>query len=153
LDADRAPRLKASVMLPPLDMTNNRRLNLGAVALVKGKVRNSIPTMTAVRDEFESVLAKSAWFPSAPFKSIGLILRYGTKTNLAPEFQRIHRPSGELEIAVELSMEELQVAHREQGKLESLTKAAIAGALLGVAEKYNLPKNAIEDFMTRTTEA
>lgn len=56
-------------------MTNNRKLNLGAVSLVKGKVRNSIPTMTAVRDEFESVLARSGWFPMVPFKSIGLILR------------------------------------------------------------------------------
>ena len=134
-------------------MTNNRRLNLGAVALVKGKVRNDIPTMMAVRDEFESVLAISGWFPSAPFKSIGLILRYGTKTNLNPEFQRIHKPSGELEIAVELNMEELRVAHREPGKLASLAKAAISGALLGVAEKYELPKDAIKEFMAQATEA
>ena len=130
----------------------NRKLNLGAVALVKGKVRNDIPTMTAVRDEFESVLAKSGWFPSAPFKSIGF-LRYGTKTNLNPEFQRIHKPSGELEIAVELNMEELRVAHREPGKLASLAKAAISGALLGVAAKYELPKDAIKEFMAQATEA
>ena len=134
-------------------MTNNRKLNLGAVALVKGKVRNDIPTMTAVRDEFESVLARSGWFPSAPFKSIGLILRYGTKTNLNPEFQRIHKPSGELEIAVELNMEELRVAHREPGKLASLAKAAISVALLGVAEKYELPKDAIKEFMGQATGA
>ena len=134
-------------------MPNNRRLNLGAVALVKGKVRNDIPTMTAVRDEFETVLSKSGWFPSAPFKSIGLILRYGTKTNLNPQFQRIHKPSGELEIAVDLNMEELRGAHREPGKLESLAKAAISGALLGVAEKYELPKDKIEEFMARATKA
>jgi len=137
------------MLLPLMIMVNNRRLNLGAVALVKGKVRDSIPTMTAVRDEFESVLSRSAWFPSAPFKSIGLIIRYATKRNLKPEFLRIHRPSGELEIAVELSMEELRGAHKEQGKLESLVRIAISEALLGVAEKYELPKDEIEEFMRK----
>jgi hypothetical protein len=44
-------------------------------------------------------------------------------------------------------MEELRGAHREPGKLESMVKAAISGALLGVAEKYELPKAAIEEFM------
>ena len=69
-------------------MTRTRRLNLGAVALVKGRVRNDIQTMTAVRDEMESVLESTAWFPSAPFKSIGLIIRYGNETNLTPPVSR-----------------------------------------------------------------
>ena len=125
-------------------MVNDRRLNLGAVSLVKGRVRNDIPTMTSVRDEFESILALSGWFPAAPFKSIGLILRYGTNTNLVPVFLRIHKPSAELEIAVELNMEELRGAHRQSGKLESLVRAAISGALLAVAAKYGLPKDALE---------
>jgi hypothetical protein len=46
-------------------------------------------------------------------------------------------------------MEELRGAHKEQGKLESLARVAISQALLGVAEKYQLPKDEIEEFMRK----
>jgi hypothetical protein len=134
-------------------MANTRRLNFGAVALVKGRVRNDISTMTAVRNELESVLNKSGWFPSAPFKSIGLIIRYGTKTNLKPAFEGIHKSSAELQVAVELNMDELRLVHRDSRKLEGIARGAITMALLGVADEYQLSKQAIETYISQRADA
>ncbi len=109
--------------------------------------------MGAVRDELDSVLAEAGWFPSAPFKYVSLIIRYGLKTELNPEFQRIIKKYGELPIAVELKMEDMRAVHCDRNKLEELFKYATVEALLAVAERYALPKPLIEEYKSRHAEA
>jgi hypothetical protein len=134
-------------------MTNTRRLNLGAVSLVKGRVRNDIQTMTVVRDQIESALGESGWFPLAPFNSVSLIIRYGTKTDLTPIFQGINKRYEELQVAVELDMKELRMAHREPGKLESIVRKAISASLYGVAHKYDLSTHFLEQYLSQYNDA
>jgi hypothetical protein len=109
--------------------------------------------MTVVRDELESVLEASAWFPSAPFKSIGLIIRFGINTNLTPIFQGIHKLSGELQVGVELDMAQLRSTHREPGKLESMVRDAICEVLCSVAAKYEFSKHALDEYISHHGDA
>ena len=53
-------------------MMNARRLNLGAVSLVKGRVRNDIQIMTVVRYELEPVLDSSGGFFRLRFPRLDL---------------------------------------------------------------------------------
>jgi hypothetical protein len=98
-------------------------------------------------------LVESGWFPSAPFKYVSLIIRYGDKTDLNPEFQPIIKKHGELPIAVELKMEDIRAVHRVTTTLESLFRQVTLEALLGVAEKYGLPRSPIEGYRFRQREA
>jgi hypothetical protein len=120
-------------------MGHNRKLVIGAVALVMGRVRNEA-VLDSVRDELEKVIIESGWFPSAPFTFISLIIRYGIKNQLQPEFQRISRKYKDLPISIELSMEDVLALHRNTDKLKALFGQAVLEALIAVAEKYRLPK-------------
>lgn len=81
-------------------MEQKRKLLIGGVALVMGNVRNAGEAMVAVCDELDPILIESGWFPAAPFKYISLIIRYGVKTDLKPEFQPIIKKYGELPVAI-----------------------------------------------------
>jgi AraC-like DNA-binding protein len=114
-------------------MRSKRKLNLGAVSLVRGRVKGDIPIASMVRDEVEALL-DSEFFEDAPFDSIGLIIRYGSKTNLSPEYQPIE--NGELPVAIEVSMESLRKAKNDE--LARIFRWALLEALLAIAEKYRL---------------
>jgi hypothetical protein len=114
-------------------MKSKRRLNLGMVSLVPGRVARDIETASTVRDEVETLLG-SEFFDKAPFDSVGLVIRYGVNTNLSPEYERIER--GELPLAVEFSMNRLRKAKGDE--LYLIFKWILIEALLAVCEKYNL---------------
>ena len=120
-------------------MGHNRKLVIGAVALVMGRVRNE-SVLDGVRDELEKVMIESGWFPSAPFTYISLIIRYGIKNQLQPEFQRVSRKYNDLPISIELDMQDIHAVHRDADKLKALFGQAALEALIAVAERYKLPK-------------
>lgn len=115
-------------------MSSKRKLNLGAVSLVRGRVKDDISTASKVRDEIEAMLDPE-FFRGAPFDSIGVIIRYGSRTDLSPEYQRIEQ--GELPVAVELTMETLRKAKGDE--LARIFRWALVETLLAIAEKYRLP--------------
>jgi len=70
-------------------MAHNRKLVIGGVALVKARLKNDVQAMSAVRDELEKLLLDCDFFAAAPFKWIGLIIRFGLEdraTHVYPLF-------------------------------------------------------------------
>ena len=117
-------------------MNGKRKLNVGMVGLVPGRLRNCIPIGSRVRDEVE-LLLDSDFFSSAPFDRVGVIIRVGQRTDLTPEYEPIYQ--GELPIAVEVSMGTIRKAKDDE--LARIIRRALLEALLGIAEKYRLPNN------------
>ena len=72
-------------------MAHNRKLVIGAVALVKARIRNSIVAFEEARDYVEEVLISFDWLRDAPFKWVGIIVRYGLKNDDFPTFQNVNK--------------------------------------------------------------
>jgi hypothetical protein len=120
-------------------MGHNRRLVFSAVGLVKARVRGEIPVMNQVRDELECALIEAEWFPSAPFRWIGLMFRYGLKTDSVPHFETIDPDDGELPIAIEIDTHVLLELSKDKPGLARFIKNTAIECLLAVAAKYGLP--------------
>ncbi len=125
-------------------MAHNRKLVLGGVALVKAQLKNDCQAMAGVRDELESVLISSGWFPDAPFRWVGLIIRYGLKTESEPHYQPINKKHGDLPIAVEVDTNHLLEIHTDPERLKAFLKRVTIDCLLNVARRYELPTEALE---------
>jgi hypothetical protein len=93
--------------------------------------------MQEVGEEIETVIISTGYLDNAPFKWIGLSLRYGLKYGTAPIYQGINKKYGDLSIAIELDTHDLRIADR--GQLKRLYMIATLTALIHVARKYNLP--------------
>jgi len=125
-------------------MAHNRKLVIGGAALVKTRLKNTGPAIVTVCDELEQVLAESDFFADAQFKWISLIIRYGLKDKFEPVYQRINKTHGDLPISVEVDTHPLVEADSETIKV--VFRRATIEALLHVAQKYNLPTKALEDY-------
>jgi hypothetical protein len=130
-------------------MTDKPKLQTSAVSLVRGRVRDSIARQTQARDEVGTLLTPD-FFENAPFDQVGVMFRYGERTHLEPEYQRIVRVGSvrELPIAVELDMEVLRRAKAEE--VYAIFKQALLDALLAIAAKYGLPAERLQEERHRT---
>ena len=127
-----------------LYMAHNQKLVLGAVDLVGSRVQNSIAAMSEARDSLESVLISSSCFERAPFESVGLIIRYGKKSDDLPTFRQINKNHGDLPISIEVDVNEIYDIHNSKKLLVLYFKKLTLLCLLAVAEKYALPKEELE---------
>jgi hypothetical protein len=125
-------------------MAHNRKLVLGGVALVKARLKNECQAMSQVRDELEPLLIRSGWFPAAPFGWVGLILRFGLKTEIEPHYQRISKRHGDLPIAIEVDTHHLLEIHTDPERLKAFFKRVTIDCLLSVARRYDLSTEALE---------
>jgi hypothetical protein len=125
-------------------MAHNRKLVIGGVAVVKAKLKHDVAAMSAVRDEIESLLVQSDFFAAAPFKWIGLVIRFGLENKLEPVYQRINKTHGDLPVSIEVDTHPLLGADIETIKV--VFRRATIEALLHVAQKYNLPAQPLEDY-------
>jgi len=130
-------------------MAHNRKLVIGGVALVKARIRNNVAAMTQVRDELESILIRAGWFPRAPFAWVGLIIRYGVRTEDQPHFERINKANGDLPVAIEVDTDRVLEIHADPLKLKNFLRAVTLRCLISVAKKYHLPS----EELTREQEA
>lgn len=128
-------------------MAHNRKLVIGGVALVKARLKNTGPAVDAVRDEIEKLLIEADFFADAPFKWVGLIIRYGLENKFEPLYQRINKTHGDLPLSVEVDTHPLLGADIETVK--AVVRLATIEALLHVARKYNLPTKPLEDYRNR----
>ncbi|MBW2647103.1 MAG: immunity protein 39 [Deltaproteobacteria bacterium] len=117
-------------------MTTKRHLLIGAVGLVKGKVREDGKAMVSICDELEPYFVSENLLEGAPFQVISLIVRYGT-IMMEPELGKINRRYSELEVAVELPMGEVKKLNYDE--LRERFKKVTMDALIAVARKYDLP--------------
>jgi len=117
-------------------MMTKRHLLIGAVGLVKGKVREGGRAMVSVCDELEPYFISENLLNEAPFQVINLILRYGLEVK-EPELGKINKRYSELEVAVELSMEDVKKLNYDE--LRRLFREVTLDALVAVSKKYMLP--------------
>jgi hypothetical protein len=97
--------------------------------------------MPQIRDELEQVLILEGWFPGAPFKWIGLTVRYGLKTEDAPHYQRVDKQDGELLLAIEVDTHRILELDKQPEKLKAFFKSVVVTCLLSVARRYQLPSH------------
>jgi hypothetical protein len=119
-------------------------LLVGAVSLIKGNVRDAGLAMVEVCDRLEVKLKDIGFVENAPFKTVHLILRLGEKTELKPKYQAINKRRMELPATVEIEMEPLRLAKRDE-VVRVFMKATVA-VLLDVAQKFNLPVEGLSEF-------
>lgn len=128
-------------MYDPFD----RRLSVGADALVKGRIKNS-KLMIDVEKKLDLIIRNHNYFYECPFLWVGLGYRYGIKHNLKLEFQRIDKKWGYLPIALELDMEILKWADQNNlDLLHDIYMIAALEALIQVGQKYKLSTAVFED--------
>lgn len=124
-------------------MAHNRKYVPGAVDLIKGRVKNS-PRLIE-QDKIEELLIRANFFENAPFKWVGLMYRYGTENLLVPTYGRIDKKDGELPITIEIKMEILEWA--DKNNLSFLYDIHMIGALealIHVGKKYKLSLHLLE---------
>lgn len=125
---------------------DNWRFYVGMAALVPGRVRGDIPAASAVKEEIDSLLSDS-FFQNAPFKRIGLMIRYGTKTDLEPKYHALHKD--ELPITVEVEMSEIR-KFRGDALVEAFREIVLE-ALIRVAARYGLSAEKLISLRDRTS--
>ncbi len=118
-------------------MAEQRILLIGGVSLVKGRVKEAGLVMAEICDELEPLLDEIGFVNAAPFKTVSVIIRFGTKTDLVPDYDRIDKRHCELPVAVEMELPALQILSRELLKTKFI-KATI-DVLVDVGNKYKLP--------------
>jgi hypothetical protein len=127
-------------------MAHNRKLVLGGTALTMARNnRHGIAVMGEIMDELESVMVSTGYLDNAPFKWVGLILRYGLKNEDEPHYQRINKKYGDLPVAIELDTHELQHASRDE--LKDIFTIATLKVLVHVAQKYGLPGDRFAEML------
>lgn len=99
-----------------------------------------------VRNELEQAIVETGYLEKAPFKWVGLILRFGLKNEDEPHYQRIDRKHGDLPVAIELDTHELQHASRDE--LKDIFTIATLKVLVHVAQKYGLPGDRFAEMLT-----
>lgn len=127
-------------------MAEQRILLIGGVSLIKGRVREAGLAMKEICDELEPFLNEIGFVDDAPFKTVSLIIRFGEKTDLTPDYDPINKRHSELPVAVEMELASLRTASKEVVK-NAFVKATI-DVLIDVAQKYNLPAQQLEAIRT-----
>lgn len=108
--------------------------------------RHTMAVTGEIMDELEQVMISTDYLETAPFKWVGLILRFGLKNEDTPHYQRINEKYGDLPVAIELDTHELQHASRE--KLKQLYMIATLKTLIDIGKKYNLPCEKFDEMLT-----
>ena len=127
-------------------MVERHKLAIGGASLTAARLnRHSMPVMCEVNEQLESELLAVDFLKGAPFKWIGLILRFGLVNEDVPHYQRINKKYGDLPVAIELDTHELRNASRDELKEKFLV--ATLKTLIDIARKYNLPGESFERML------
>ncbi len=119
---------------------------VGAVALVKGRVKNDLKLMKPVELYLDEIVKEKWGHLLVPYKWIALLYLYGIKNDLKLRYERINKKDGDLPISLELDMEILQWADQNNlDLLRDIFMIAALEALIQVGKKYKLPTIAFEE--------
>ena len=128
-------------------MGHNRKLVLSGVALTKAKIpaRQNAAAANRVRDELEQEIVKSGFLEKAPFKWVGLIIRYGLKDEVEPHYDKIDHQHGDLPVAIEIDTHRLLEVSEEE--MAAVYRKTTLTALVHVGEKYQLPVDRLRTLL------
>lgn len=129
-------------------MAHNRKIVLSGVSLTKARLNpHSFQVGPEVMDDIEKLMMLTGYLENAPFKWVGLILRYGLKNEDQPHYQRISEKHGDLPLAIELDTHDLQHASHEE--LKDRFMVATLKSLVDVGMKYGLPYAKFADLLAQ----
>ncbi len=120
-----------------MNMTEARNLVVGAVSLIKCRIKNDGQAALAARNEIEPALETNGYLKSAPFRTVSLIFRYGERDNLNPEIGEVEVRRSMLPVAVELSARRLEKL--DAAALKEEFRAVMIEVLCDVAANFDLP--------------
>lgn len=120
-------------------MAHNRKLALSGIALTKARIPPKPNTAAAnrSRDELEQEMIQSGYLEGAPFKWVGLSIRYGLVDEAEPHYQKIDPKDGELPLAIEIDVHRLLGV--SQDEMAAVYRKATLIALIHAGERYGLP--------------
>ncbi|WP_010304012.1 Imm39 family immunity protein [Candidatus Odyssella thessalonicensis] len=125
----------------------------GAVAMVVGRfVRKGPQRITELKPIFH-YMYDNRYFKDQKFAVIYLFYRYGIKTELIPQYDRIHSKYKDLTIYVELDTLILDWADKNNPELlKEIYLIAACEAVLHVLRKYKLPTEPVEKIRSKLGE-
>ena len=128
-------------------MVHNRKLVIGAVSLTQARLRGvkDMQALTEIRDELEKEIVESRYLNDAPFRWVGLIIRYGVNNDNKPEYSRINKKHGDLPLAIEIDTRRMIDASYEE--LLRIFRRASLISLIDAGKKYNLPTDRLEKLL------
>lgn len=126
-----------------------RPLNVGGVGLLKGKIRNSLASLTEAADKVEKLLDENT-FRNKSFSAISVIIYYADITEIFPpkfpSFKRIRK--GYLYVEIGLEMKRLQTFANES-RLTDVFIWALLETLKSISQKYDLPIEGLDDELAK----
>lgn len=114
-----------------------RALLIGGVQKTPGRFPPLGRMMAQICDAWEPILQDIGFVDTAPFKTVSLIIVYGSRESTLPEIENINRRNSELPVTFELPVSRLRVA--SDIELKRMLEHATYMTLKAVAEKYGLP--------------
>lgn len=129
-------------------MAHNRKLAIGGVSLTMARIRpvkQNIAAANRVRDELERELIESGFFERAPFRWVGLMIRYGLVDETEPHYEKINQKHGDLPLAIEIDVHRLLGASEDE--MAAVYRKAALLALVDAGEKYQLPTQRLRELL------
>ena len=128
-------------------MAHNRKLALSGIALTKARMPPKPNTAAAnrSRDELEQAMIQSGYLEGAPFKWVGLSIRYGLVDEAEPHYQLIDPKDGELPLAIEIDVHRLLGV--SQDEMAAVYRKTTLIALIHAGERYGLPVERLRSLL------
>lgn len=128
-------------------MAHNRKLVLSGIALTKARIPPKPNALAAnqVRDELEGEIIASGYLEAAPFKWVGLSVRYGLVDEAEPHYDKIDPADGELPLAIEIDVHRLLDGSVDE--MARVYRKATLIALVHVGARYRLPIGRLESLL------
>lgn len=130
-------------------MAHNRKLVLGGSSLTAARLED-VPTFQAapiVRDDLEKEMIVSGYLEDAPFKWVGVVIRYGLKYEDKPHYNGIDKRRGDLDLAIEIDTHDLLDANLEE--VVSIFRKATLTALVDAGDKYGLKVERMKELLAK----
>lgn len=124
-------------------MAHNRKLVLSGIALTKARIPPKLNGAVAnrVRDDLEHEIIQSSYLVNAPFKWVGLSIRYGLVDEAEPHYDKIDPKDGELPLAIEIDTHSL--LDTTEDEMVAVYRKATLIALAHAGKKYGLAMDRI----------
>jgi hypothetical protein len=128
-------------------MAHDRKLALSGVALTMARIpaKKNASAATRARDDLEQEIIQSGYLENAPFKWVGLSIRYGLVNETKPHYYKIDIRDGELPLAIEIDVNRLLDVTEEEMVVVYRKTTLIALAHAG--KKYGLNTSRIDQLL------
>jgi hypothetical protein len=129
-------------------LAHNRKLALSGIALTKARIPPKLNGAAAnrARDGLEQEIIQSGYLSNAPFKWVGLSIRYGLVDETEPHYAEIDPKDGELPLAIEIDTHRL--LNVTEDEMVAVYRRATLIALVHAGEKYGLGVDRMRELLT-----